>query len=112
MKLLQTILRSSMAVLMTVVLATCSVDDLTKLQKQAAAGDPEAQHNLGAMYQNGEGVPQDKSQAVTWYQKAAAQGHEKAIKNRDLVKQDMTTEQIAEEERRSLQCQQSNYQDC
>ena len=34
-----------------------------------------AQFNLGLMYANGRGVPQDDSQAVVWYKKAAEQGH-------------------------------------
>ena len=43
----------------------------TKLAEQ---GDASAQFNLGVMYANGEGVPKDASQAVTWYRKAAEQG--------------------------------------
>ena len=33
-----------------------------------------AQHNLGAMYYNGQGVPQDYKEAVKWYRLAADQG--------------------------------------
>jgi len=44
---------------------------LTELAEQ---GDAKAQFNLGVMYDNGEGVPKDASQAVTWYRKAAEQG--------------------------------------
>ena len=40
----------------------------------AEQGDAAAQFNLGVMYANGEGVPKDASQAVTWYRKAAEQG--------------------------------------
>ena len=43
----------------------------TKLAEQ---GDAIAQSALGFMYANGEGVPKDASQAVTWYRKAAEQG--------------------------------------
>ncbi|KAF9352972.1 hypothetical protein BGX26_009247 [Mortierella sp. AD094] len=31
--------------------------------------------NVGQMYENGHGVPQEYSKAVDWYQKAANQGH-------------------------------------
>ena len=31
--------------------------------------------NLGVMYQNGNGVPQDDDEAVKWYRLAAAQGN-------------------------------------
>tara|TARA_R110002072_G_scaffold156742_1_gene307269 strand:+ start:4565 stop:5863 length:1299 start_codon:yes stop_codon:yes gene_type:complete len=37
--------------------------------------------NLGFMYHNGKGVPPDYAQAVTWYRKAADQGHAKAQYN-------------------------------
>jgi len=40
----------------------------------AADGDAEAQNILGAMYENGRGVPQDYAQAAAWYRKAAEQG--------------------------------------
>lgn len=33
-----------------------------------------AQANLGAMYENGEGVAADNAEAVTWYRKATEQG--------------------------------------
>ena len=35
---------------------------------------PNAQVNLGVMYDNGEGVLQDDKEAVKWYRKAAEQG--------------------------------------
>ena len=34
-----------------------------------------AQNNLGVMYANGHGVPQDDGLAVLWYARAAGQGH-------------------------------------
>ena len=33
-----------------------------------------AQNNLGVMYANGEGVPQNYAEAVNWFRKAAEQG--------------------------------------
>jgi len=33
------------------------------------------QYNLGAMYANGTGVPQDDIKAVFWFRMAAKQGH-------------------------------------
>ena len=30
------------------------------------------------MYENGDGVPKDRNEAIKWYQKAAAQGHKDA----------------------------------
>ena len=40
-----------------------------------------AQYNLGGSYWNGEGVAQDKREAVRWYRKAAEQGHSSAQYN-------------------------------
>jgi len=38
----------------------------------ADQGVASAQYNLGVMYANGQGVPQDYAAAVSWYRKAAA----------------------------------------
>ena len=40
----------------------------------AEAGDASAQYMLGAMYDFGEGVPEDDAEAVKWYRLAAEQG--------------------------------------
>jgi len=41
-------------------------------------GDADAQNRLGILYQNAQGVPQDDTQAASWYQKAADQGNSNA----------------------------------
>ena len=41
---------------------------------QADQGDVEAEYQLGAMYYEGQGVPQDYATAAQWYQKAADGG--------------------------------------
>ena len=41
----------------------------------ADQGDAGAQNNLGWMYANGEGVPEDDAEAAGWYRLAAGQGH-------------------------------------
>ncbi len=40
----------------------------------AAQGNGQAQTNLGAMYDKGQGVAKDHAEAVKWYRLAAAQG--------------------------------------
>ena len=40
----------------------------------AEQGDADAQYNLGLMYDNGQGVPQNYKTAVKWYSLAAEQG--------------------------------------
>jgi hypothetical protein len=41
----------------------------------AEQGDASAQHFLGKMYENGEGVRQDSAEAAKWFRLAADQGH-------------------------------------
>ena len=41
----------------------------------AEQGDADAQYNLGLMYADGVGVPENDAEAVKWYSKAAEQGH-------------------------------------
>ena len=40
-----------------------------------------SQFNLGLMYVNGDGVKKSLAEAVFWMAKAAAQGHDTALKN-------------------------------
>jgi TPR repeat protein len=47
----------------------------------AEAGDTAAQFNLGTMYLDGQGVPQDETEAVRWFRAAADQGYTKAQRN-------------------------------
>lgn len=49
--------------------------DQQQLMRLATQGYASAQNQLGQMYANGRGVPQDYSTARKWYAKAAAQGH-------------------------------------
>ncbi len=65
----------------------------------AEQGDAEAQSNLGVMYSNGQGVPQDYVQAYMWLSLPAAQGSETAREGRDLLEEMMTPPQIANAQR-------------
>ncbi|MBE0616885.1 MAG: sel1 repeat family protein [Proteobacteria bacterium] len=44
----------------------------------AKQGDAGAQYNLGLLYANGQGVPQNYTEAANWYRKAAEQGNASA----------------------------------
>ena len=44
------------------------------LEPLAKEGNAPAQFNLGVMYRDGQGVPQDDAQAAAWFRKAAEQG--------------------------------------
>ena len=49
--------------------------------KSAIKGDAESQFNLGYMYDNGDGVAENKELAVDWYRKSAEQGYSDAQYN-------------------------------
>ena len=46
-----------------------------ELRPLAERGDAEAQYRIGLMYEYGKGYPQDKTQGIVWFKKAAAQNH-------------------------------------
>ncbi len=50
-------------------------------REDAEEGNADAQFNLGRMYENGRGVPQDDSLAIEWYRKAVQQGQPDALYN-------------------------------
>lgn len=54
---------------------------LKEFEPLAAGGNAPAQSNLGFMYANGQGTPQDYEKAAMWYRKAAEQGEVDAQSN-------------------------------
>ncbi len=79
-------------------------DALQWYRKAAEQGESHAQYNLGVMYEEGRGVPQDYLQAHMWYNLAASrfppgEGHDRAVKNRDIVAEKMTPAKISEAEK-------------
>jgi TPR repeat protein len=56
-----------------------------ELVTKAAAGNVEAQDELGSMYAYGEGVASDYAEAVKWFHKAAEQGYARAQFNLGLM---------------------------
>ena len=61
--------------------------DLEEMRARAEQGNPIAQYNLGHMYANGEGVPEDDVEAVRWYRLAAEQGNALAQSNLGVMYQ-------------------------
>src|SRR5260221_6289640 len=53
---------------------TTAPSALSSLRVRAAAGDAEAQFQLGGFYETGRGVPQNFVDAVKWFKAAAEQG--------------------------------------
>jgi uncharacterized protein len=77
-------------------------------QRAAEQGDAQAQYNLGLAYAHGEGVAQDVVEAHMWFNLAAARfpatdtrNRAVAVKNRDTVAGEMTSEQLAQAQKRA-----------
>ena len=69
-----------------VITPAVSQDKIVQLQREANAGDPDAQYNLAYLYENGLGLPKDEDKALELYQKAADQGHSEAVYNLNAMK--------------------------
>jgi TPR repeat protein len=48
---------------------------VSEVLKRAQAGDPTAQNELGILYSEGRGLPQNYLEAKDWFKKSADQGH-------------------------------------
>ena len=85
------------------VLPAFAQDDIDQLRLKAEQGDAEAQFNLGVMYDDGRGVPQDYIQAHMWYNLSASNrtGDKRdiAVSDRDRVAEKMPPEDISEAQR-------------
>lgn len=55
------------------------VDDLPALLRRAEAGDADAQYQVGVAYQFSLGTPRNDAAARSWFAKAAAQNHTRAL---------------------------------
>jgi TPR repeat protein len=56
-----------------------------ELRKSAKEGNAGAQNELGLLYNEGHGVPQDYGQAKHWFEKAVKQGHVEAQVNLGML---------------------------
>ena len=78
----------------------------------AEQGLAKAQNNLGMMYYNGKGVLQDTIAAHMWFNIAAANGHKKAAKNRDIAAGKLSSSDILKAQQKAKRCRASGYKDC
>jgi len=60
----------------------------------AEQGEASAQYNLGAMYDQGLGVPQDYALAHMWFNLFGSNGHKDGVTNRNTVEKKMSPSQI------------------
>ena len=75
-------------------------DALQYLKPMAIAGNPTAQYWLGIMYYEGKGVDQNDVEAYMWLTLAAEQGNRGARLGKNGIERRMSSEQLAEAERR------------
>ena len=90
-------------------IAAAAFDLTMALAKQ---GEAYAQYNLGVMYDNGMGVPENSIRAYVWWSMAKTQGNTKASHNLEILKPEMTKQQIADGQALATKCFESDYKDC
>jgi TPR repeat protein len=81
-------------------------------RKAADQGRADAQLYLGIQYVMGEGIPDNSISAYVWLSMAKTQGDTTATKLLDLIKPDMTKQQIADGQALAAKCYESDYKDC
>ena len=80
-------------------------DSIEAIRTRANAGDAVAQFNLGFMYRNGEGLPQNDVEAYKWFNLATtyadASTREEFAEARDPVAERLTPESRAKGQKRA-----------
>ena len=66
------------------------------LRRAARQGNSHAQFHLGHAHIAGKGVLKDREYAYAWFKQASSQGHKKSAEWLPVIRQDMTSEEIAE----------------
>ena len=78
----------------------------------AEQGRASTQLYLGDMYRKGEGVLQNDILAHMWLNISGANGDEDARKNRDIVAERMTPQDISAAQEQARVCMNTGYQEC
>ena len=85
--------------------AAATAETARWLRLAAEQGNARAQYNLGDMYANGKGVPQDNVEAHMWLNLAASRSsgadRERRVATRDRVAERMTPADLSEAQRRA-----------
>jgi TPR repeat protein len=92
-------IRMRLVAILTILLAVASIanaESFDENKAKAENGDATAQRQLGSMYSNGRGVPQDYSTAYAWFSVAIVSGDDVARNAREELALRMTAEQLAE----------------
>ena len=81
-------------------------------RKAADQGHASAQYNLGLMYVTGSDVQENSIRAYVWWSIAKTQGHTDATEYLEILKPQMTSQQIADGQALAAKCYESSYKDC
>lgn len=68
--------------------------NLEALKRGAEQGKADAQYELGVLYEFGFKFPDHKAAAYAWYNRAADQGNEPAVKRRDALKPQLSPAEL------------------
>lgn len=68
---------------------------LNQLRELAQSGNPVAAYKLGKIYENGEGVVQNYTEAYVWYARAAASGNKDYMRALDALEKRMSPDAVA-----------------
>ncbi len=100
--------------ILTILLASTAfaAPDFDETKALADQGDAYAQLHLGVMYANGDGVPENSIRAYVWWSMAKTQGNTKASHNLEILKPQMTKQQIADGQALAAICYESGYKAC
>lgn len=80
-------------------LAAEDSEQLKSLKRAAEAGDVSAQYEIGVLYEFGYRMKTHLIPALAWYMVAADNGDARAIKRRDALMSQLTSEQVEEAKR-------------
>src|SRR5262245_18138200 len=82
----------------------------------AKQGHARAQNNLGMLYRDGLGIPQDFVRAHMWYSVStvtlSGDNGLRAMKNRDVLASRMTTSQLKKSHEMARRCQETKFKEC
>ena len=108
------VLNAAILVLVFAAAVAAQSTEIEQLRLAAEQGNAAAQYNLGVMYNNGRGVPQDYVQAHKWLNLAASRTTPEKAEDyrpaRDEVAEQMTTSQIAEAQRLAREWQPKTWE--
>lgn len=98
-KVSEDLMRKAAAVFIFSLFATglsSAADDasLEKMRQTAEQGYVDAQLEMGILYEFGFNMPKNNVTALAWYLRAAQNGNTLAVKRRDVLKAQMTSDEI------------------